>query len=67
MKSAVKTGIIAVRIEPEIKERAEAIAAIERRSISSWVGALIADKVAATPTPTRPRKRVREPVTSGSR
>ena len=65
MKSAVKSGIIAVRIEPDIKERAEALAAAERRSISSWVGGLIADKVAAAPVLNRPRK-TREPVTAGS-
>lgn len=60
-----------MRIEPDIKERAEAIAAGERRSISSWVGGLIADKVAAAeaarpPARSRKPREPREPITAGS-
>lgn len=66
MKSAAKTGVVAVRLEPEIKQRAEEIAADDGRTMSAWVGRLIAEKVAATPSPSRSRKRVREPVTAGS-
>lgn len=62
MKSGVKSGVIAVRIDPDLKERAEALAEKERRSVSSWVEVLIADKVAALDP--APRKRVRESVTS---
>jgi hypothetical protein len=47
MKSAVKTGIIAVRIDPALKDRAEAIAKEDRRSVSSWVEGLIAREVAS--------------------
>jgi predicted HicB family RNase H-like nuclease len=56
MKGAVKTGIIAVRLEPEIKRRAEAIAAADGRTVSAWVGRLIAREVEAH-APTPPRKR----------
>jgi len=58
MKSAVKTGIIAVRLEPEVKRRAESIAAEDGRTVSAWVGRLIARAVAEAS---------REPVTAGSR
>ena len=64
MKSAVKTGIIAVRLEPEIKRRAESIAAEDGRTVSAWVGRLIAREVSESP-PAR-RKQSREPVTAGS-
>lgn len=59
MKTGVKTGVIAVRIDPDLKERAETLAKQERRSVSSWVEVLIADRVAALDQQTR--KRVREP------
>jgi predicted HicB family RNase H-like nuclease len=55
MKTGGKTGVIAVRIDPDLKERAETLAKQERRSVSSWVEVLIADKVAALDPP--PRKR----------
>jgi predicted DNA-binding protein len=55
MKGAVKTGVIAVRLEPEMKQRAEAIAAEDGRTVSAWVGRLIAREVEARPPP--PRKR----------
>lgn len=62
MKPRVKTEVIAVRIEPELKEKAEKLAARDRRTMSSWVEVLIADRVAAQEPPSR--KRVREPVTA---
>jgi predicted DNA-binding protein len=65
MKSAVKTGIIAVRLEPEIKRRAESIAAEDGRTVSAWVGRLIASAVAEA-SPARTRKQSREPVIAGS-
>ena len=65
MKSAVKTGIIAVRLEPEIKRRAESIAAEDGRTVSAWVGRLIAREV-SEPPPARTRKQSCEPVTAGS-
>jgi predicted transcriptional regulator len=60
MKPRVKTEVIAVRIEPELKERAEELAAMERRTMSSWLEVLIAEKVAAS----APTRRKRAPVTS---
>jgi len=61
MKPRVKTEVIAVRIDPALKERAEELAARDRRTMSSWVEVLIADRVAAS------RRQPREPVTAGSR
>ena len=57
MKGAVKTGVITVRLEPEMKRRAEAIAAEDGRTVSAWVGRLIAREVEAHPPPPPPRKR----------
>jgi predicted DNA-binding protein len=65
MKSGVKTGVVAVRLEPEIKQRAEEIAANDGRTMSAWVGRLIASAVAEA-SPARTRKQSREPVTAGS-
>ena len=47
MKTRVKTEVIAIRIDPDLKERAEILAARDRRTMSSWVEVLIAEKVAA--------------------
>jgi predicted transcriptional regulator len=58
MKTGVKTGVIAVRIDPDLKERAETLAKQERRSVSSWVEVLIAEKVAALDPSPRKRGRV---------
>ena len=66
MKSGTKTGVVAVRLEPDIKQRAEEIAADDGRTMSAWVGRLIARAVAEAST-ARTRKRIREPVTAGSR
>jgi hypothetical protein len=63
-QSYVAMNIIMVRLAPDIKEGAEALAAAERRSISSWVGGLIADKVAAARAQGRRSHKVREPVTA---
>ena len=60
MKGAVKTGIIAVRLEPEVKRRAEAVAAEDGRTVSAWVGRLIAREVEAHAPPPQPsRKRAK--------
>lgn len=59
MKPLVKTEVIAVRVDPDLKRKAEKMAAKDRRTMSSWVEVLIADKVATSDSP--PRKRVREP------
>jgi predicted transcriptional regulator len=61
MKTRVKTEVIAIRIDPDLKERAESLAAKDRRTMSSWVEVLIADKVAAL-EPAPARKRIRTPV-----
>ena len=58
MKSRVKTEVIAVRLDPALKERAEELAARDRRTMSSWVEVLIADKVAALAPPARKREAV---------
>jgi hypothetical protein len=65
MKPLVKTEVIAVRVEPELKRKAEKMAAKDRRTMSSWVEVLIAREVAANPPP-RGRK-AREPVTDQHR
>jgi predicted HicB family RNase H-like nuclease len=41
--SAVKTAIITVRIDPELKERARAAAAADWRTLSQWIELLIRD------------------------
>jgi hypothetical protein len=64
MKPPVKTEVIAVRIEPDLKERIEQRAADDRRTVSSWVAAALVS--ALGPPPSRTRKH-REPVAAGSR
>lgn len=54
MKPPVKTEVIAVRVEPDLKERIEQRAADDRRTVSSWVAAALVD--ALGPPPTRSRK-----------
>jgi predicted transcriptional regulator len=43
-----KDAAISVRVDPELKEKAETLAKADRRTLSSWVEALIAREVART-------------------
>ena len=57
MKGAGKSETIAVRLEPLLKALAEASAAEEGRSVSSWVERLIRREMDARAPSTPPRKR----------
>ena len=46
---------ILIRVTPTLKKRAESLAKVERRSLSSWIEGLIVEKIAAATPP--PRKR----------
>ena len=59
MKKAVKTEVVAVRLDRATKEWAEECADAEDRPLSSWVARLIANERTR-----QARQRVREPVTA---
>ena len=56
MKKAIKSEVVAVRLDRETKEWAEECADAEDRPLSSWLARLIARERAQ-----QTRKRVREP------
>ena len=64
MDNEKRSANILIRAAPSLKERAERIARLERRSLSAWIEGLMVDGVAAgeaehpAPAPTRKRGRV---------
>lgn len=44
-----KDAAISVRIDPDIKAKADALARADRRTLSAWVEALVAREVARKP------------------
>jgi hypothetical protein len=63
IKGVAKTGIIAVRVDPSLKARAEAIAAEDGRSVSSWVERLIAREIEVHSPPANRRPRAKRSAT----
>lgn len=45
----MESKLITLRIEDDLKKAAIALAKEERRSLSAWIAAMIADRVAAQP------------------
>lgn len=53
-----KISRLGIRVDADLKEKAEALAKADRRSLSSWVEALIAREVEKATAPQKaPRKR----------